>query len=386
MSEKKSFIGEPWKISLIERIERVEEAKKNGKKIALYFVKGPDSSTFRYRCYNIYQITQSSKKWQAVFFFSNEIAAVKKIISDCDLLVFGRQSRWNRSVKKVFKLAKKNNMQILFDLDDLVFDKKYLKVVVNSINESSNASYWISYFNDINKTAKMVDGFLVTNDFLGNKLKESFNKSYYVIRNSLNSEQLKASEDCVKEKNKKKQSDSFTVGYFSGSPTHDNDLETVVPEILELIDNYPEINFMIVGHTEILRGKKELIEEERIKFIPSVDFVRLQYLMSEVDVNIAPLVINDFTNCKSELKFFEAAAVETTTIASPTYAFKKAIKDGENGFLAQPGEWYKKIEYLYKNPDQNRKIAKKAREYALKHYYGKEFLKEVEEAYDYFAK
>ena len=108
--------------------------------------------------------------------------------------------------------------------------------------------------------------------------------------------------------------------------------------------------------------------------------------MAEVDVNIAPLVLNDFTNCKSELKFFEAAAVETTTIASPSYTFKRAIKDGENGFLAQPGEWYEKLEYLYKHPEENKKIAKRARKYALKHYYGKEFLKEVEAAYDYFAK
>ena len=108
--------------------------------------------------------------------------------------------------------------------------------------------------------------------------------------------------------------------------------------------------------------------------------------MSKVDVNIAPLVINDFTNCKSELKFFEAAVVETTTIASPNYSFKKAITDGENGFLAKPGEWYDKLEYLYSHPKENRKVALKAKEYALKHYYGEKFLKEVEEAYDYFGK
>ncbi|MBO7718339.1 glycosyltransferase, partial [Candidatus Saccharibacteria bacterium] len=95
---------------------------------------------------------------------------------------------------------------------------------------------------------------------------------------------------------------------------------------------------------------------------------------------------NDFTNCKSELKFFEAGAVETTTIASPTYAFLKAIENGKNGFLARPGEWYDKLEYLYKHPEENKTIAKQARKYALKHYYGKEFLEEVEAAYDYFTR
>ena len=34
---------------------------------------------------------------------------------------------------------------------------------------------------------------------------------------------------------------------------------------------------------------------------------------------------NKFTNCKSELKFFEAAIAETVTVASPTFNYKNAI-------------------------------------------------------------
>ena len=54
--------------------------------------------------------------------------------------------------------------------------------------------------------------------------------------------------------------------------------------------------------------------------------------------------------------------------------------------MADQEEWYDKLEYLYKNPKENARIAKNAREYVLKHYYGKEFLKEIEGAYEYFAK
>ena len=38
--------------------------------------------------------------------------------------------------------------------------------------------------------------------------------------------------------------------------------------------------------------------------------------------------------------------------------FEKAIKDGKNGYLANPGEWYGKLEYLYKHPEDNKKISK----------------------------
>ena len=56
-----------------------------------------------------------------------------------------------------------------------------------------------------------------------------------------------------------------------------------------------------------------------------------------------PLQHNLFTNCKSELKYFEAAAIGTATIASPTFAFRHAIEDGVNGWLATAPYWEERI-------------------------------------------
>ena len=375
---------DPWNLSLKDRLELFENAKKNNKKIALYFVKGPDSSTFRYRCFNTYQATLASKKWQAIFFFKSEMKVVEELIPRANLVILGRQSRWDGDIKIVVEIARKNELKVLFDLDDLVFDKKYLSVVMNTIGEFGNLDYWIPYFDDIHATGKRVDGFLVTNDFLGEKIEKTFNKPYKVIRNSLNNEQVAASDSYLMLgiKNGK---ETFDIGYFSGSPTHVNDLEVALPEILAFLKEHEDARLVVVGLMEFDGRAQEFLENGQIEFLPPIDFRKLQRAMCEVNVNIAPLVINDFTNCKSELKFFEAAVVETVTIASPTYTFKEAIIDGKNSFLARPGEWYDKLEYLYNNPKEKQKIAINAREYALKHYYGEEFLKEVEKAYEYFV-
>ena len=386
MMKNSNLSIEPWGLDLEERIRVLENAKRGGKKIALYYAKGPDSSTFRYRCFNVWQATLESKKWQAVFFFRDELRILEKMIPECDLLVFSRQSRWDGVIKKLADIARSGDISVVFDLDDLVFDKKYLHVVANTIGELGSLDYWLPYFSDINKTADYMDGFLVTNSFLGEKISAEFDKPYRVIRNSLNKEQLSASAAYLRLKNSLKEKGVFKMGYFSGSPTHVNDFEVALSEILEFLKLHSDAKLRVVGLMEFDVRAGEYLEGGRIEFVPPVDFRKLQRLMAEVDVNIAPLVVNDFTNCKSELKFFEAGVVETTTIASPTYTFAKAIKDGENGFLAQPGEWYDKLEYLYKNPKENRKIALAAKKYALKHYYGEEFLKEVEEAYEYFAK
>ena len=227
-----------------------------------------------------------------------------------------------------------------------------------------------------------MDGFITTNDFLAKRLKRSFNKPVKVVPNSLNDAQLEVAEECLKDK----KHDGFVIGYFSGSPTHVRDLRLVEPEIFRFLDKHKDAKLKIAGFMEPSLEMKKRIKNGQVEIVKFMDYLNQMRMVSKVDVNIAPLVISEFTNCKSELKFFEAAAVETTTIASPTYAFKEAISDGKNGFLAKPGEWYAKLKYLYEHPEENKKMAKSAREYAFKHYFGKGHLKQIEEAYDYFAK
>lgn len=382
---KSEYLLNPWLVSLEERKKTATQAIEEGRKVVIYFVEKPDSSTFRYRCYNTFLATKNSKKWQAVYFFKNEVKTVEELLPNSNELVFGRQSGQEKLVNRLTKMAHKNGLKVGLDIDDLVFDMKYINVVLDTIGEKINRSYWVAYFASVQSMAKQMDFFITTNEYLVKKLKGSFKKPCKVIRNSLNQEQINASLVYI-EQSKKRNDKNFRVGYFSGSPTHAKDFAVAESELIKFLDKHDEAILNVVGYMRFSKGAEKLLKSGRINFLPFTDFRKLQRLMAEVDVNIAPLVINEFTNCKSELKFFEAAAVETTTIASPTYTFKKAIADGENGFLAYPGQWYEKLEYLYNNPKENHKIALKAKKFALKHYYGKEFLEEVETAYDYFAK
>jgi hypothetical protein len=67
--------------------------------------------------------------------------------------------------------------------------------------------------------------------------------------------------------------------------------------------------------------------------------MNLQVKIAEVDINIAPLQQNDFTHCKSELKFFEAAAVGTWTCATRSYTFERAIVEPALGTITENGNW-----------------------------------------------
>jgi len=350
-------------------------------KVILYVVEDKESAQYRYRVENIKETLKESKKWEVKCLLRSEISQNESLLKESDLVIILRQTAKDDTLINLVKKIRKTGVMVLCDLDDLIFDYRYLPLLMQSTN-SKNIFYWLGYFWGIRRIAKRVDGFLCTNEFLGQKLKRSFKKPVKVIPNSLNREQVEVSEKYTKSK----KWDGFRIGYFSGSPTHAKDFRMVEGELTRFLTQYKDAELIVVGYMEFSVEMEKWIKAGRVKVIKPVEYLKLQKLVAEVNVNIAPLVINDFTNCKSELKFFEAAVVETTTIASPIYTFKRAIKDGENGFLARPGEWYEKLEYLYQHPKENRKVALTAKKYALKHYYGQEFRKQVEETYDYFAK
>ena len=131
--------------------------------------------------------------------------------------------------------------------------------------------------------------------------------------------------------------------------------------LARLLDRDPRLVVRVVG---FLEPRGELLRHRnRLEVYPLQDFLNLQRLLAEVEVNIVPLQDNVFTNCKSELKYFEAAICGTLTVASPTFVFRRAITNGETGFLAYAHEWEAKLQTAIatlEQPDRYADIAERA--------------------------
>ena len=379
---------EPWKIPLDERTTIIKNAKRSGKKIALMLYPSPDSSTFRYRGYNTFRATEKSKKWQLVYFFLSEIDALRSLIKDADILIFSRLNHWDYALDDLAILAHNYEIPVLNDLDDCVCGLKHVKQMFNTVSpDLIDRDYWINTCANFELVSYAADGFIATNDYLGKLLSDDHDKKpYFVIQNSLNKEQIEYSEFLVKKKRHQKKQKNFTLGYFSGSATHTVDFGVVYPELLQLLADFPDIRLRIVGEMNLPESAKQFVKRGQIEFYPIVDFLELQRLISEVDINLAPLADNVFTNCKSELKYFEAAIVETPTIASPTFAFKTSIKNGKTGFLCKPGEWYDTILELYKNRGLNSEIVEAAKESCLKEYRPEAMTEKIDKVFDEILK
>lgn len=382
--------SEPWKTPVGQRCKAVMEAFTEGFKVNIILYEQPDSSTFRYRGYNIAQTMENSQRWKAFFFFGNEMETISMFLGKIDILTVCRV-RWNHELQMLIDRAKQCGIPVVFDVDDLVYHLEYFPLLSNTIsvdfrqNGEMYYDFWFAQMGRLELAAMQADGFIGTNPFLCETLKERFHKVEYVIPNILNTEQVRASELCREQKKGSKKT-PFSLGYFSGSPTHINDFKTIYLEIMQLLKDYDDMVLDVVGHMEFPLEMKELINAGRVRFTKPVDFIKLQEKVASVDVNLVPLVDNTFTNCKSELKFFEAALVDTVTCATPTYTYANAIEHGKTGFLCRPTQWYETIRDIYEGKYNLAQINQDARAYVLQRYYGQNTVKQIEEVYDAITK
>jgi glycosyltransferase involved in cell wall biosynthesis len=332
---------DPW---LMSYENRMRQMCAQPRRIA-YFYEHPDTSTFRYRAFNpgLTLAANPNHGVSAAWFDHRDLCADDGFIDAADALVICR-TRYNAAVARMISRARAAGIPVLFDCDDLVFDTDRLHLLVDSLNQNQrDEAVWNDWFASIGRIGavlRLCDAFVTTNEYLAKRAKEYRPQlRTAIVPNYLNPKQQALSEVLYNAKHKSgwARDGRIHIGYFSGSPTHARDFAVAAPAICRLMEVDPRIVLRVVGffdtHQELMAYR------DRIEFVPLLDFMNLQRVIAEVEINIAPLQDNVFTNCKSELKFFEAAICGTITLASPTFAFRNAIEPGRTGFLVAPQDW-----------------------------------------------
>lgn len=155
--------------------------------------------------------------------------------------------------------------------------------------------------------------------------------------------------------------DRIVIGYASGTATHDADLEVALPALEALLARDPRVVLRLIGHTPTGGAWDEF--GERIERVPYMAWRRLPAALARLDIAIAPLEADDaFARAKSELKFIEAGAVGVPTVATPTPAFRRAIRHREDGMLASTqAEWESALGELVEDVSLRRRLGAAAR-------------------------
>ena len=289
-------------------------------------------------------------------------------------------------IESFIQKAKSLNKKILYDIDDLVIDTVYTNQIpyVQQMSQSD-----LNLYNEgvarMGQTLRLCDGAITTTAGLAEELKK-YSPKVYINRNTASEEMYRLSEEAIyrrdvlpnlsdnqtpRHKTKQRalwrglaQDEAITIGYFSGSISHNSDFEMILPILIKLLKKYGHLQIMIMGDLDI---PPQLMEfKDRIIVVPFSSWNRIPFYLARCDINIAPLEDTIFNRAKSENKWVEAALVKVPTIASNIGAFAEMINNGETGILCDNNEdWEKGLRQLIESRDLRKKIGESAYKYCV---------------------
>ena len=273
-------------------------------------------------------------------------------------------------IEAFVKKAKVLNKHVFFDIDDLVVDTKYTDMIkfVREMEPGDKRGYDDGVWK-MRKTLELCDSLITTTEHLADELRH-INPDAFINRNVASEEMVALSQQAyLDEVNARSlqigRNDKVILGYFSGSITHNEDYEMILPALLRILAENDNVMLMIVGILDVPEELKGF--GERIIIHPFLDWKILPRLIASIDINLVPLADTLFNACKSENKWVEASLVKVLTIASTIGAFSQMIENGKTGVLcSNEDEWYTALSKMIHSPELRKIIANEAYNLCIK--------------------
>lgn len=277
---------------------------------------------------------------------------------------------WWDFIEHFVKLAHQFNKCVLYDIDDLVIDTVYTNQIpfLDTLSPEERSGY-DDGVRRMGRTMMLCDGAITTTEQLATELRR-YLPNVFVNRNVASEEMLALSDRAAYERDvlpglpadqvpardrtrwkrareRAVKRVGFSIGYFSGSITHNDDFQMILPAVARFMRDYPDAHLHVVGELDL---PEELAPfSERVMRQPFSPWRRLPQMLSSVDVNLIPLEDTLFNRAKSENKWVEAALVKVPSVASNVGALADSITDGVDGVLCENSAdaWYDALARLH---------------------------------------
>lgn len=289
-----------------------------------------------------------------------------------DFVIFSRYYPMDLSPLVLY--LKRNNIKIVYESDDDLLNIPITNPTKQIIDQ---------FLESVHMLGNACDLITTTTPYFEAQLKKRYpNKPVCVVPNAI---------DFTTFIPRKREHDKLTIGW-SGGVTHCTDLCMVIDVLIKLQEKY-DIRFILNGVSanpieaqafdwekscelgllnredpfiktglEFVRRLPKIKNFEFVPFYPSALFPQILSNM-DMDIGIAPLGDNVFSRSKSNLKYYEYAAVESVTVASNVIPYNTEITHKECLVEDTEKDWYDKLEYMIENKEAREKIQKKQTEW-----------------------
>ena len=329
----------------------------------IVILSGVQGDTRRYRSHHLYEQLRLAGADCTLSHITDSL--LPELVAQAEGLVLHRMA-WDRVAASLVDQVQRRGGRVILDVDDLVFDEDAFRWIDSpDFADPIRVHLYRENMRRNRTTLDHSDFVLTSTGYLSKRVLER-GKPAWVHRNGFSLEMLSLSDQAAARP--RSAGRRVVVGYASGTPTHDRDFALVRPALQQLLEKCAWVELWLIGRLEA--GNDWGAAADRVRRISFVPWRELPALLAKLDINLAPLRLdNPFSQSKSEIKFMEAALVSVPTIASPTDAFSSAIRSGETGLLAESTqEWLDGLLWLSAETAEREKLGAAAREDVLRRY------------------
>jgi glycosyltransferase involved in cell wall biosynthesis len=278
-------------------------------------------------------------------------AELKKTVEDLAQfdIVYGSYTCFMHNM--VFSLCKmveaKYGTKFVLDVDDNLFAVK-----------QDNIGWWL--YMDHDKTWDLQTVILnttyitTTNEYLANELRKRRKfppENVIVVPNYISKDY----------KNIPDGHEGIRIGYFGGS-SHYKDLHAtgVIDAIRQIMIENKQVRFMSTGMpVEAYLPRKRYTYSDGCR---GKEWIYELYPTLNYDISIAPLTVDEFAVCKSDIKWQESTRMGAATVATDVRPYAETIRDGVDGLLVKNGQksWYKALKKLVDDEAYRKELASNA--------------------------
>lgn len=248
---------------------------------------------------------------------------------DFDVVVFLRP-HYSKLFQYVVNRLRARNVQLLADVDDLIFDPNSAEFRPSIRNGKDNYEDVRASFSLNASALMMMDKLQFATPELTRRYQELNPKiPCMTIRNAgyRSWNMIQPNKNGLRK-----------ISYLVGTRTHDRDFSLVAPVLERLLDRYEDLTVCLVG--PLNAG----LNHTKVERLDRVTFGDYPQVVNQSHIIIAPLEDTPFNQCKSAVKAMEGAMFNVPTVASGVGDYKEIRVTGVL-HANSADEWEAQLEY-----------------------------------------
>ncbi|MBK8815431.1 MAG: glycosyltransferase [Methylococcaceae bacterium] len=284
-----------------------------------------------------------------------------------DVIIFYRTPALPEIVRSIVH-ARALGKLTFYEIDDLLFEPIYPPPIQSYGSYVSPDSYagLLKGMALYNNAAKLCEFGIASTQPLVERLSKYVESGIcYMHRNGLDSQNSYSN-------HRSPDKTYVDIFYGSGTQAHNSDfIDIALPALTFILQKHSHVRLIIVGYLELPaefaeKYSPQLVQIPIVKSLPSY-----WSLLSNADINIAVLNRDDINDCKSELKWFEAACFGIPSVVSKTTNYEDVIKQNYDGIMVETtDEWIAAFDRLITDSNKRTEIGSYAytrvrRDYAI---------------------